>query len=79
MLELKYEEASFHSDYKEIVNPLKTKQEENDKAQSLLNNEKLKMLEKENTELVSLNNFFRNELDKLSNQIYLLEKEKVIF
>jgi len=78
ILELKYDEASFHSDYKEIVNPLKAKQDENEKAQNSFNLEKLKSLDKENTDLINLNNLLKKELDKLSNQVFLLEKEKVL-
>jgi hypothetical protein len=56
---------------------LKAKQDENEKAQNSFNLEKLKSLDKENTDLISLNNLLKKELDKLSNQVFLLEKEKV--
>ena len=56
---------------------MKAKQDENEKAQNSFNLEKLKSLDKENTDLINLNNLLKKELDKLSNQVFLLEKEKV--
>ena len=76
MLELRYEDATFLSDYKDINEPLKNKMNQNENAQNS-HNDYLRRIEKENEDLNNLNNLFRKELDKLSNQVHLLEKKHV--
>lgn len=59
---------SYLPEYKEIASSSK---QQNDQ-------EKVFKLEKENQELADLNKMLKKELDKLSKQVELIEKKKVI-
>jgi hypothetical protein len=63
ILEMKYEETSFVSEYKDMCEPLKTK----------FSADKVTALEKN---LESENKFLRKELEKMSNQVELLDKQQ---
>ena len=72
----KFDDLTALSDYREILLPLNPQQKESQK--SSVQAENLNTLKKENEELAYLNDLMKNELEKLSKQIKLLEKKNVI-